>query len=234
MAAQYRQNDSERALKETKDVKHTTIVLAIEQIAFREDLKSLLDSEPYLHVVGRVNNGLDALDMVGKLQPDVLVYGLNGNDNQEIIRIVNLRNPKTTVFVLPNTGKERGALELLGSRAKAHILKRLDGKELVEAIRCMNANKDKLSSPSLEPAGLSQTRNVAEFMRDPIEMLTAREREVFELIVSEMTNAQIATRLSISRRTVEIHRARIVSKLGLRNQYQQLLTYAVERGILPK
>lgn len=213
---------------------HITIVLAIEQSALRKNIKSLLDSESYLRVIGESNNGLDALDMVGNLHPDILLYGLSGSDNQEIIRLVNLRHPKTAVIVVNKLGNEKRGLDLLGSGVKAHILKNSDTTELVEAIRRVNSSNNNLSAPFLRPSAQNHAQKRVEYMRDPIDTLTEREREVFDLIVSELTNTQIATRLLISRRTVEIHRARILSKLGLRNQYQQLLTYAIARGILPK
>ncbi|MDP2730725.1 MAG: response regulator transcription factor [Dehalococcoidales bacterium] len=220
--------------EEAKDMNHITIVLAIEQSALREELRSCLNSESHLRVIGEINNGLDALDMVGNLHPDILLFGLNGSDNQEIIRLVNLRHPKTAVIVPHKLGNEKRVLDLLGSGVKAHILKKLDATDLVEAIRYVSSSNNNLSAPYLGPDGQNHARKRVEYIRDPIDILTAREREVFDLIVSGLTNTQIATRLSISRRTVEIHRARILSKLGLRNQYEQLLAYAIARGILPK
>ena len=234
MDARFLQNDNENVLEEAKNVQHITIVLAVEQSALREKLKASLYSEPYFWVVGEINNSLDALDMCRDLQPDILLYCLSGNDNQEIIRLVNNRHPKTTVIVPNIIGNEKGELELLRSGVRAYILKKLNAAELVEAIRHVTAIKNNLSDPSQGPPVQNYLRKAVDYARDPIDMLTARECEVFELLVSEHTNSQIAAKLSISRRTVEIHRARILSKLGLRNQYQQLLTYAVARGILPK
>lgn len=233
MNARYQKNDSTRVLKAANDVKNITIVLAIENSNLREELRSLLDSKPHFRVIGEINNGLDALDMIGNLHPDILLFGLNGNDNREIIRLINLRHPKTEVIVHHSVNEKR-VLDLLGSGVKAHVLKKIGAAELVEAIRSVNVGKNNLNAPSVGPADLNHTRNTVKYTRSSIEMLTPREREVFDLIISELTSVQIAAQLSISHRTVEIHRARIMAKLGLRNQYQQLLTYATEHGILPK
>lgn len=230
----YLKSDGESLSEEVKDVKHIIIVLAVDQYALREKLRALIDSEPYFRIVGEVNNGLDALDMVGNLSPDILLFCVDSSDNEEIIRLVNLRHPKTAVIIPHKIGNEKRVVDLLGSGVKAHILKKLNATDLLEAIWYVNSTNN-LNVPSQRrPDGQNHARKRVEYIRDPIDILTAREREVFDLIISELTNSQIATRLSISRRTVEIHRARIMSKLSLQNQYQQLVTYAMERGILPK
>jgi RNA polymerase sigma factor (sigma-70 family) len=222
---------SEIKIEKGKDAKHITIVLAVEQSVLRQNLRLLLDSEPDFQVIGGVNNGLDALDMVGNLHPDILVFGLNASNNQEIIRLVNLRHPKTAVIVPYNIGNGNRLPELLGTGLKAYILKKSAATELAEAIRYVNLSKNTLSAVPIGPTAKKQSQKRVDYISDPIETLTAREREVFDLAVQDLTNSQIATRLSISRRTVEIHRAKILSKLGLRNQHHQLISYAAEHGI---
>lgn len=220
---------------ETRKAKFITIVLAVDKYALREKLRALLDSELNFKVVGEVNNGLDALDMVGNLSPDILLFCLEGSDNEEIIRLVNLRHPRTAVIIPYKIGNKKQVVDLLRSGVKAHILKKLNSADLLEAIWYVSSNKNSLSALSPErPVSQAHAQKGVEYVRDPLDILTPREREVFDLIISELTNDQIAARLSISRRTVEIHRARIMSKLRLQNQYQQLITYARARGILPK
>jgi two-component system response regulator NreC len=230
----YPPNESELTLEKNKSAKRITIVLADERSVSRQKLRSLLDLEPDLQVIGEINNGLDALDMVGNLHPDILVFALNASNNKEIIRLVNLNHPKTAVVIPYQIGYENRAKELLGNGVKACILKKSAETELADAIRYVNDNNNDLSKRTLRPVTQNHAREGADYTHDPIETLTARERQVFDLVVREMTNAQIAARLSISRRTVEIHRAKILLKLGLRNQHQQLLNYATEHGIVFK
>jgi two-component system, NarL family, response regulator NreC len=225
------QNNTWPAHEEANGVEQVTIVLAIDTPDLREKLRCLIESDPHLQVIGESNNGLDALDMVGNLHPHVLLFSINSSDNREIIRLVNLRHPKTAVIVPHQKGHDKRSLDLLGSGVKTHILKNLDETQILEAIRSVNAGNDHMSIPSVKTGAPNHGRKIGEYVRDPIDILTPREREVFNLIVLSMTNAQIAARLSISRRTVEIHRARILRKLGLLNQHQQLLAYAAARGI---
>ena len=212
-------------------MKHITIVLADEQFNSRKNLRALLDAEPDLRVVGEVNNGLDALDMVGNLNPDVLIFNLNASNNKEIIQLMELRCPNMAIVVPNKFGKENRGQELLRAGVKAFILKNTTTAELLEAIRYVNSKKTNLSASYTGPALRSQPQNITGYVHDPIAILTPRELEVYNLIFEEMTNAQIATQLSISRRTVEVHRASIVRKLGLRNLRQQLLNYAKQRNM---
>jgi DNA-binding NarL/FixJ family response regulator len=223
MDERYLPNDTGIATEE--NLKPITIVLAEEQSDLRQRLRSLLDSEPDFQVLGDVNNGLDALDMVSSLHPDILIIDLHASNNQEIIKFVNLHYPKTAV-ILP--------YKIVGTGTKAHIRNSFVATELAKAIRYESARKNNMSGPGLKYQVPYSSQKDMGYSYDPIETLTAREREIFDLVAHELTSTQIAERLSISRRTVEIHRARILHKLGLRNQHRQLVNYAFERGIISK
>jgi DNA-binding NarL/FixJ family response regulator len=221
------------AVKEDQPVKYITIVLAEEQSTLRHKLGLLLNSEPDFRVIGDVNNGLDALDMIGNLHPDILVFDLHASNNQEIMKLINLRYPKTAIITPYKIGNDSRISEFLRTGVETQILKVFTTTELIKAIRAEKAGKNNLTASV--PAVIPQnSRARVEYIEDPIETLTAREREVFNLVVNQMTNVQIAAKLSISPRTVEIHRARVLRKLGLRNQYRQLVNYANQLGILPK
>lgn len=214
------------------DVKRIKVVIAEEQQNIRNNLRLLLASEPDIEIVGEVNNGFDALDMLENMHPDILILGINASNTLEIVRLVNHRFPDTFVIVPRKNDNEECILEMMRAGVKIYVLKSSSATKIVDTIREVNSGQRYLGAPvSPRPA-----RRVARYLEkstvDPYDVLTKREREVFDLVVGGLTNAMIADGLSISRRTVEIHRANMLRKLGLRNQHEQLVKYAIERKIL--
>jgi DNA-binding NarL/FixJ family response regulator len=129
-------------------------------------------------------------------------------------------------------GNEGYVVEALQSGAKAYILKDATADELVRAIREVLAGRRYLSSPLSEQTIETYLQKAAGTAFNPYDTLTSREREVLHLALQGGTSTEIARRLSISRRTVEIHRCNMMRKLGVHTQ-TQLLRYAAQRGILP-
>jgi DNA-binding NarL/FixJ family response regulator len=212
----------------------TTIVLADDHHVVRQGLRSLLEAEPDFSVVGETGDGVEAAQLVERLQPDVLVLdlmmpGLNG---LEVTRQVGQRSPRTRVVILSMHADEAHVLEGLRAGAVAYVLKESTSAELVRAVREAVAGRRYLSPPLSERAIEVYMQKVESTVLDPYETLTAREREVLHLVAEGYTNAEIADRLFISRRTVETHRANLMRKLGLRTQ-TDLISYALRRGILP-
>jgi DNA-binding NarL/FixJ family response regulator len=211
-----------------------TIVLADDHHVVRQGLRSLLEAEPDLSVVGETGDGLEAAQLVERLQPDVLVLdlmmpGLNG---LEVTRQVSQRSPQTHVVILSMHANEAHVLEALRAGAAAYVLKESTSGELVRAVREAFAGRRYLSPPLSERAIEAYMQKAESAALDPYEMLTAREREVLHLVVEGHTSAEIAERLFISRRTVETHRANLMRKLHLRT-HTDLIRYALQRGILP-
>jgi DNA-binding NarL/FixJ family response regulator len=212
----------------------TTIMLADDHHVVRQGLRSLLEAEPDFSVVGETGDGLEAAQLVERLQPDVLVLdlmmpGLNG---LEVTRQVSQRSPRTRVVILSMHPNEAYVLEALRAGAAAYVLKESTSAELVRAVREAVAGRRYLSPPLSERAIEAYVQKAESAALDPYETLTTREREVLHLVAEGHTNAEIAERLFISRRTVETHRANMMRKLGLRTQ-TDLISYALRRGILP-
>jgi len=212
----------------------TTIVLADDHHIVRQGLRSLLEAEPDFSVVGETGDGLEAAQLVERLRPDVLVLdlmmpGLNG---LEVTRQVSQRSPQTRVVILSMHANEAHVLEALRAGAVAYVLKESTSAELVRAVREAVAGRRYLSPPLSERAIEAYMQKAESVALDPYETLTAREREVLYLVAEGHTNAEIADRLFISRRTVETHRANLMRKLDLRTQ-TDLISYALRRGILP-
>jgi DNA-binding NarL/FixJ family response regulator len=127
---------------------------------------------------------------------------------------------------------EAYVLEALRNGAAAYVLKESSAADLVQAVREVVAGRRYLSPPLSERAIEAYIQRAKETTLDPYETLTNREREVLHLAAEGHTNVEIGTRLSISPRTVETHRANMMRKLGLHTQ-TDLIRYALRRGILP-
>jgi DNA-binding NarL/FixJ family response regulator len=224
---------SDRPPKKEKS-KEKTILLADDHTVVRQGLRAVLEAEPDLRVIGEAGNGLEVVRLAGRLHPDVLVLdlmmpGLNG---LEVIRSVKKLVPKTHVVVLSMHANEAYVLEALKNGASAYVLKDSSADELVKAVREAAANRHYLSPPLSDSAIEAYVESAGATAMDAYDSLTSREREVLQLAAEGHTNAEIGKRLFISPRTVEIHRANMMQKLGLRSQ-TNLIRYALKRGILP-
>ncbi|MDO8568742.1 MAG: response regulator transcription factor [Dehalococcoidales bacterium] len=211
-----------------------TIVLADDHHVVRQGLRALLESEPDFRVVGEAGDGITTAQLVENLKPNILVLDLmmTGMNGLECARQVSKRSPKTITVILSMHSNEGYVLEALRAGAKAYILKESSADELVHAIREVIAGRRYLGPPLSDLVIDNYLRKAENNDLDPYEALTAREREVLHLAAQGNTNAEIAARLFISRRTAEIHRTNMMRKLGLRTQ-TQLVRYAMQRGILP-
>jgi DNA-binding NarL/FixJ family response regulator len=211
-----------------------TIVLADDHPVVRLGIRNLLEAEPGFHVVGEVADALQVIPQVEALQPDVLVLdlimpGLNG---LEITRQLARSVPQTRIVVLSMHANEAYVIEALRNGASAYVLKGSEAGELIRAIHEVLAGGRYLSPPLSEHSIEMYVEKAAGAPLDPYETLSTREREVLHLAAEGRTSPEIATRLFISTRTVETHRANLMRKLGLRSQ-TDLVRYALRRGIVP-
>ena len=211
-----------------------SIVLADDHPVVLRGMRTLLESEADFSVVATAGDGLEAVRLAERLQPDVLVVDLMmpGLSGLEVLRVVRQRAPRTQVVVLSLHSTSAFVAEALKHGATGYVLKDSTEEQLVRAVREAAAGRRYLSAPVTEraiDAYIEQTRSSG---LDPHETLSAREREVLQLVAEGKTSAEIAARLHISHRTVENHRARLMAKLGLKNQ-SELVRYALRRGLIP-
>lgn len=212
----------------------TTIVLADDHHIVRQGLRALLVEQTDFKVVGEAGDGLEAVRLIDRLKPDVLVLDLmmGGMNGLEVARQVTKLSPKTRIVVLSMYGDESYVAEALRVGAKGYILKESSSDELVRAVREVCVGKRYLGPPISEMVIDSYMKKTESTRFDPYDTLTTREREVLHLAAQGATNSEIAEKLFISRRTVEIHRASMMRKLNLQTQ-TDLIRYAIQRGILP-
>jgi DNA-binding NarL/FixJ family response regulator len=160
---------------------------------------------------------------------DLSMPGLNG---LEVTRQINHRRLKTRVIVLSMHSNERYITDALKNGAFGYVFKNSPAEQLVRAIRDVAAGLHYLPPPFSEMAIDAFIENAKRAVGDSYESLTTREREVLQLAAEGNTAAEVGTRLFISPRTVEIHRASLMKKLSLRNQ-ADLIRYALNKGFLP-
>jgi DNA-binding NarL/FixJ family response regulator len=208
-----------------------TVVLADDHPIVRQGLRNLLENEADFRVAGEAGDGLEALSMVERFRPDVLIVdmmmpGLNG---LEVIPRALKLWPKMRAIVLSMQSADAYVLAALKSGASGYVLKETGPGEIVRAV-----HEVMMGEPYLSPKLSNRLLDVetAKVRPDPYETLTDREREILQLTAEGHTSPQIAKKLSISPRTAEIHRSRMMKKLGLHN-HTEVLRYALKRGILP-
>jgi two-component system response regulator NreC len=212
----------------------TTIVLADDHRIVRQGLRALLQAEPDLRLVGETGDGLEAVQLARRLQPDVVVLDLMmpSINGLEATRQISESCPQTRVIILSMHADEAYVLESLRNGAAGYVLKDSSADDLVRAVREVVAGRRYLSAPLSERAIEAYIQKARETPLDPYEKLTSREREVLHLAAEGHSSSEIAERLSISSRTVETHRANMMRKLDLHSQ-TDLIRYALKRGIIP-
>lgn len=212
-----------------------TILLVDDHTIVREGLRAVLKTEPDFQLLGEAADGAEALRLVERLHPEVLVLdlmlpGLNGFD---VARQVLKRSPKTRIVILSMHSDVAYVREALRAGACAYVLKDASSAQLIKAIRAAGAGQRYLCPPLDEQAVDAYAQRAEGKTFDPHETLTMREREILHLTAEGNSGMEISARLHISPRTVESHRANLMRKLGVRNQ-RELVRYAVQRGIISK
>lgn len=212
----------------------TTIVLADDHRIVRQGLHALLRQEPDFNVIGEAGDGLEALELVRKLNPDVVVLDLmmRGLNGLEAARQINKQMPHIKIIILSMHDDEGFVLEALANGALAYVLKDAGSSDLIQAVREVAAGHRYLSPPLSDRAIEAYQRVAKAGPLDKYETLTSRERAVLQLSAEGHTNSEIAARLGISVRTAETHRSRVMHKLNAHTQ-SDLTRYALRRGIIP-
>jgi DNA-binding NarL/FixJ family response regulator len=212
----------------------TTLILAEDHQIVREALRLLLETQSDFQVLAETGDGLDAQRLTEKHKPDVLITDMQmpGLSGLEVARASKRLSPATKVIVLSMHDAESYVVEALAAGASGYVLKKSSSQELIFAIRqALEGNL--YLSPSLNERAIQAYMQRAQESRitDPYDSLTPREHEIFQLAAEGLNNPQIAERLSLSARTVEMHRRNLMKKLGLKSQ-TDLVKYAVKRGLV--
>jgi two-component system response regulator NreC len=208
------------------------IILVDDHAVLRDGVRMVLESQPGFKVVGTADNGVDAVELAGDLQPDIAVLdvAMPNMNGLEATRAIKERCPNTRVVILSMYDNEEYLREALRAGASAYVLKRAAAKELVGAIQTVRQGQSYLD-PALTRTLISDYVRQVERVDEAPDSLTDRELEVLKLVAEGFTNRQIALKLTISIKTVQTHRANLMDKLNLHDR-TELVRYAIRRGLI--
>jgi len=209
------------------------VLLAEDHTIVRQGIRSLLEPQMDIEVIGEAEDGLDAVKKTEELRPDVVIMDismpkLNGID---ATRLIKKNVPNTKVLVLTMHELQEYVEQILRAGASGYLIKKTAMSELINAIRAVNQGLSFLS-PSVSKMMVDKFRKTmdATIKEEPI---TARERQILQLIAEGHTNKEIAKILSLSVRTVETHRTHIMRKLNI-HDVAGLTKYAIQKGFIQK
>jgi len=198
---------------------------------FRSGVRALLEREEDMEVVSEAADSDSTLTQVAEYRPDVVLLDVSipGKGALKVARELLEANPKLAIVVLTFHDEEHYLKEFMRLGAKGFVLKTSSGTELIDAIRKAIRGEEHVDA-SMAKYLVANYIGRPRREDDPLSVLTMREREICGHLAAGRTNAEIAETLNISRRTVETHRAAIVSKLGFRSR-AELVQFAVEHGL---
>jgi DNA-binding NarL/FixJ family response regulator len=211
---------------------HIKVLIADDHQIMREGLRSMLEKEPWITVVGEAEEGRTALRLVRKLAPDVIIMDLAMPDLNgiEATRQILAEFPEIKVIGLSMHDDRRFILNMVKAGAKGYLLKDSAFKDLVKAIRVVIANKTYLSSEITDIVVKDYLATSTSEESSAFNLLSPREREVLQLIAEGRNTNQIAEHLHVSIKTVETHRAQLMAKLKVKG-VAELTKYAIREGL---
>lgn len=210
----------------------------------REGLRFLLEAQMDVQVVGEAANGREAVSDIQRLQatatlcPDIVILDIAMPEMNGIEAAVRIRElcPQVQIVILSMHSSSEHIFRALQAGARAYVLKESAGSELVEAIRTVqNGHRylsQKISDTVIEDYVQSARRqqSAEDAHPSPLERLTAREREILQLVVEGKSSAEIADLLYLSPKTVETYRSRLMRKLDI-NDLPTLVKFAIQHGV---
>jgi DNA-binding NarL/FixJ family response regulator len=210
------------------------IVIIDDHAVVRRGVRALLESQPGWQVSGEGSTGREAVELVRRLRPHVVVMDLslpelNGLDaTRQIVK----ESPQTEVLVLTMHQSEQLAQEVLQAGARGYVLKSDADESLIAAVETLRQHKPFLTSKVTEFVleGYMRRSNATDDGM-PKDAVTPREREIIQLLAEGNSNKQVASTLGISVKTIEAHRANIMRKLRLRS-ISDLVRYAIRNRIV--
>jgi DNA-binding NarL/FixJ family response regulator len=208
------------------------VLIADDHQIVRESLRALLEKEPGITVVGDAGEGRTALRLARELVPDVIIMDVAMPDLNgiEATRQVVAEFPEIKVIALSMHNDRRFVLNMLKAGARGYLLKDCASQNLIKAIRLVLANKTYISHDIADLVVKDYLATASPVECSSSEVLTAREREVLQLVVEGKTNNQIAEDLKVSIKTVESHRHTIMLKLDIKS-IAELTKFAIREGL---
>ena len=210
------------------------ILLADDHAIMRQGLRSLIEKQPDMEVVGEAEDGRKAIELVRELVPDIVIMDITMPDlnGVEATRQITGELPKVKVIALSINSNRRFVTDMLGAGAAGYVLKECLFDELVQAIQAVAAGHSYLSSRITGIVVEDYVNRMATVADSPLASLTGREREVLQLVAEGVSTKQIALKLHVSTKTVEANRRQVMEKLDI-HTVAELTRYAVREGLTP-
>jgi two-component system NarL family response regulator len=212
----------------------TRVLLVDDHELMRQGLRSILESEQDVEVVGEAVSGRDAVALARSLEPDVVVMDVAMKDLNgiEATRQIRTECPRVQVVALSSYSDRRYVAAILEAGARGYVLKADAYDDLRRAIHAAARGKSYLSpdvAAAVIDASLKSSRPAA---ASALELIGPREREVLQLIAEGLSSPEIARRLHLATSTVDTHRRNLMSKLGL-HSVAELTKFAIREGLTP-
>ncbi|MFJ5719620.1 response regulator [Streptomyces sp. NPDC093149] len=206
-----------------------TLVVVDDHPVVRDGLRGMFDSDPGFRVLGEASNGVEGVDLVARLDPDVVLMDLRMPGGGGVAAIAELtgRGARSKVLVLTTYDTDSDTLPAIEAGATGYLLKDAPRDELFNAVRAAADGRPVLS-PAVASRLISRVRTPA---AQGSESLSGREREVLELVAKGTSNRAIAAELFISEATVKTHLTHIFAKLGAKDR-AAAVAIGYDRGIL--
>ena len=211
------------------------VLIADDHPLIRSGLRALLGREGEFEVVGEAADGYQALELAEQLKPDIVMLDvsmprLNGID---VARKISEKLPSTRIVIVSIHSDEGYVLRALRAGAKGYLLKAAPEGDILNAVRTVAAGQAYLSPEMSRLLVEDYVREMRQRgVEDSYELLSIREKEILQMLVSGTSNRQIADKIHVSVATVETHRTNIFQKLGI-HSLPELILYAVRKGLLP-
>lgn len=203
------------------------VLIVDDHAVVRQGLRQLIDAQPDIEVIGEAADGEMAVQMTRTLKPDVVLMDLlmPGMDGIEATAQITALNMNVRVLALTSSLEDQLVKQALQAGAQGYLLKASRVNDVVDAIKRV-AEGQSVLDPAAAQVLMQQTRT-----HDPLDALTTRERDVFDMMALGKTNAEISESLTISEVTVRTHIASVLDKLSLRDR-TQVVIYALKRGLI--
>lgn len=202
------------------------IIIADDHELFREGLASLINAQPDMEIVGRAQDGLEVFTLARELKPELIIMDVNMpiSSGLEATRLIHRELPKVSILILTVHEEEEKLFEAVKAGAIGYMLKNADSERFLEGVRSA-INGEAVLPPVLARQLLQEFASLASRPKpspteDTLPILTSREKEVLELIVTGASNLEISDQLSISIYTTKSHVRNILSKLQVVSRHQ--------------
>ncbi len=211
------------------------ILIAVGHKLFQEGLRLILKGEETFEIVGMVNNGLQAIDVITDLQPDIVILDiyLPEVSGLEVINSINQKSPDTRALMITHAKDEHAIIKAIRAGAKGYLSKNTNVSDIIKAIQVVHQGEfwvqRKLVTRFINGDFVSDV-GAGDRQQSKLDSLTPREQDVLRSLIKGSTNKEIANELFISEKTVKSHLNQVFKKLNVSRRLEAILS-AIKAGL---